>query len=49
MTGRLRWFVKDKKFEMQNFNTYGLENVLVVSASIIRCSLMDVLYKETEQ
>ena len=30
MTARLRQFVKDKKFELRNFSTYGLENVLVV-------------------
>ena len=30
MTARLRQFVKDKQFELRNFSTYGLENVLVV-------------------
>ena len=30
MTARLRQFVKDKKFELRNFSTYRLENVLVV-------------------
>ena len=30
MTARLRQFVKDKKFELKNFSTYGLENVLAV-------------------
>ena len=30
MTARLRQFIKDKQFELRNFSTYGLENVLVV-------------------
>ena len=30
ITTRLRQFVREKQFELQNFSTYGLENVLVV-------------------
>ena len=30
ITTRLRQFSRDKQFELRNFSTYGLENVLVV-------------------
>ena len=30
LTARLRQFINDKKFELRNFSTLGLENVLVV-------------------
>ena len=30
ITPRLRQFVREKQFDLRNFSTYGLENVLVV-------------------